>query len=288
MVRARSGHDLLLPISDLTLIYINGLLEVLSESTGAFIVDERANFRPAGLKRFARSAGGHLEDDPSIGRLATIKHVELMVAEFVAIEQDMMLQNPGLMSQALGLGGFPNFANHEYGWFEALGFRMGRMRASQYLGANAPTALGMRLLGRDPLVPYPLGLEVDGCAVLKPCAPPFYSSMADAVRAVVNMKFGLQGVLRNKDCNPAWRDAEAVSEKIPGLSEQAIAATTAYCEYVWDRYGRFPAHVAPFRTVVAYQAAHLDVEFYDRFYKPEALSEAQRKDFAKRRNSSSR
>jgi len=36
----------------------------------------------------------------------------------------MMLQNLGLMAQALGLGGFPNFANHEFAWFQALGFRM--------------------------------------------------------------------------------------------------------------------------------------------------------------------
>ena len=38
------------------------------------------------------------------------------------------------MAQALGLRGYPNFANHEFGWFEALGFRMERMPTSGYLG----------------------------------------------------------------------------------------------------------------------------------------------------------
>jgi hypothetical protein len=31
--------------------------------------------------------------------------------------------------------------------------------------------------------------------------------------------------------------------------------------------------------VLAYQAAHLDAEFYDKFYHPGALSERQREDF---------
>src|SRR5207249_413934 len=102
--------------------------------------------------------------------------VELMVTEFVAIEQGMMLQNLGLMTQALGLGGFPNFANHEFGWFQALGFRMGQMPASRYFGANPLISLGMKWTGKDPLVDYPLGLEVGGEVVLKPFCPPFYPS----------------------------------------------------------------------------------------------------------------
>lgn len=275
------GTTYFLPVSELTFIYINGLLEIFNETTGAFVLDERANFQPAGIGRFARSKGGHLEDDPANGRLATIKHVELMVAEFVAIEQGMMLQNLGLMTQALGLGGFPNFANHEFGWFQALGFRMGQMPASRYLGANRLTTLGMNLLRRNPAVPYPIGLERDRNVLLKSYCPPYHSSMTEAVRAVVTAKFGGQGTFRRPDNNSAWSDTGSVIQTVPELSERAIEATIAYCEYVWGRYGRFPAHVPPFRTVVGHQAAHLDVEFYDRFYRPEALTETQRADFAR-------
>ena len=55
------------------------------------------------------------------------------------------------------------------------------------------------------------------------------------------------------------------------------AATIAYCEYVHARYGRFPANSGPFRTILAHQAHHLDPDFYDRFYLPEALSDTQRR-----------
>ena len=271
------GTTCFLPVNDLTFLYINGLLEIFNETTCAFVLDERANFRPAGLAPFARSRGGHLHDDPGGGRLATIELVERLVTEFVTVEQGMMLQNLGLMAQALGLGGFPNFANHEFGWFQALGFRMGEMPPSQYLGANRLVSLAMKLLKRDQVVPFPLGLEVGGHPWLKAYCPPYFPSMAEAVRAVVAAKadaFRLAG-------RTAWSDARAVSNDFPPVDQSSVAATIAYCEYIWNHYGRFPAYLAPFRTVVAFQACHLDVEFYDKFYHPEALTALQREDFAR-------
>jgi hypothetical protein len=275
------GSSYFLPVNDLTWMYVNGLLEIFNEHTGAFVLDERAGFAPAGVARFARSKGGHLEDDPRKGRVATIQLVERLVTEFVTVEQGMMLQNLGLMTQALGLGGFPHFANHEFAWFQALGFRMGEMPASRYLGVDPLRSLGMKLLGRDTTVPYPLGWERDGQPVLKPCCPPYYPSMEAAVRAVVASKFGPGGVFRpTADVGP-WKNSGAVTKEVPPVSEASIAATIAYCDYVWRRYGRFPAYLTPWRTVLAYQACHLDAEFYERFYKSEALTESQRADFAR-------
>jgi hypothetical protein len=274
------GTSYFLPVNDLTFMYVNGLLEILNETTGAFVLDERNHFRPAGLGRFAASRGGHLEDNPNRGRVATLRQVEQFVTEFVTVEQGMMLQNLGLMSQALGLGGFPNFANHEFAWFQALGFRMEQMPASRYLGAGPLVSLAMRLLKRDPLVPYPVGLERDGNVLLKPFCPPHYRSMTEAVRAVVEIKFGANGVFRSA-AGSAWANHGEVARQVPPVSEAAIAATTAYCEYVWGRYGRFPAYKPPYGTVLGFQACHLDAEFYDRFYRAEALGATQRADFAR-------
>lgn len=270
------GTTYFLPINELTFMYINGLLEIFNETTGAFILDERANFRPAGIGRFACSKGGHLVDDPNAGRTVTIQRVELMVSEVVTIEQGMMLQNLGLMAQALGLGGFPNFAEHESGWFQAAGFRLHEMPASRYLGASRIVSTLMKLVGRDVPVPYPLALERDGITLLKPYCPPYYTSMEAAVRAVVESKCGATGIFRATDRASAWRDALDICPQIPDISEAAIAATIAYCSYIYDRYGRFPAYMPPFRTVTGFQACHVDLEFYERFYRPEALSETQR------------
>jgi len=277
------GTSYFLPVNDLTFMYINGLLEILNEETGVFLLDERNCFRPAGVAKFARSRGGHLDDDPRNFRVATIRQVEQFVTEFVTVEQGMMLQNLGLMAQALGLGGFPNFANHEFGWFEALGFRMEKMPASRYLGAGPIVSFAMNLLKRNPSVPYPIGLERNGEALLKPFCPPYHASMADAVRAVVEIKFGAQGVFRGGANESAWADHAGMSAQVPPISESAIAVTTAVCEYLWSRYGRFPVYMPPYRTVLGFQAGHLDAEFYDKFYRPEALGESQRADFKRQK-----
>ncbi len=273
------GSSYFLPINDLTLLYINGLLEIFNEDTGVYAVDERRNFLPAGLKRFARSSGGHLDDDPRLGKMVTIRHIETLVSEFVAIEQGMMLQNLALATETLGLGGYPNFANHEFAWFEALGFRLGHMPASRYLGCGRLVRWALTLMGKDPAIPYPLGLELDGEVLLKPFCPPYFGSMSDGVEAVVDLKFQSSEGFRPLRWNTSLLNPERAAQRVEPLSEKAVAATKAYCEYVWQHYGRFPAHLAPFRTVMGYQVTHLDKEFYEQFYQDDVLSMAQKRRF---------
>ena len=276
------GTSYFLPVNDLTFMYVNGLLEILNEHTGAFILDERNHFLPAGLAKFSRKRGGHLEYDPAKGRVATVRQVEQFVTEFVTAEQGMMLQNLGLMAEALGLGGFPNFANHEFAWCQALGFRMQTMPANRYVGAGWLPSLMMKLLRQNPAIPYPIGLERDGEILLKPFCPPYFPSMADAVRAVVEIKFGTSGIFREEGRGNAWTDHRKTTGMVEPPSEATIAAVIAHCEYLWKRYGRFPVHMPPYRTVLGFQACHVDAEFYDKFYKPEAVSETVRKDFDSR------
>ena len=275
-----AGTSYFLPINDLTILYINGLLEIFNESTGVFAVDERRSFLPAGLTSFARSKGGHLDDDPRLGKMVTIRHIETLVSEFVAIEQGMMLQNLALATEALGLGGYPNFANHEYAWFEALGFRMGSLPASDYLGCGPIIRTALRLMKKDPVVPYPLGLEVGEQVLLRSYCPPYFRDMDEAVQAVVDLKFKRSEGFRPLRWNSSLLQPEEASMKVAPPSEKAIAATKAYCRYVWRRYGRFPAHLAPFRTIMGFQVTHLDPAFYARYYKPGVLTSLQERDGA--------
>ena len=271
-----------LPVAELTLLYVNGLLEIFGEEAGVFVVDERAGFRPAGLGRFARSRGGHLCDDPRDQRLLTVQQLEGLVDELVVVEMGMILQNLALMTQALGLGGFPHWAAHAWSWLEALGFRMRRLPASRYLGMSRPLALVARLLGRDADVPCALGLDgTDGAPLLAPFCPPYHPSMAAAVRAVVELKFGEDGIFRGGARAGAWRHPDRVAEAARPPAAAAVDAAIAYCEYVHRRYGRFPAYPPAFRTLLGFQAGHVDPDFYDRHYRPGALSETQREHMAR-------
>ena len=265
------GTTYFLPIIETTTLTINALLELFGEDMGVFLRDERAWFRPAGIGCFARSKGGHLHDEPRDLRSATIQMMESSLLESMATEHGMVLQNLALMTEALGLGGFPNFARHEYSWFKAAGFRMQSMLASRYVGAPPFLATLARWLGKDPVLDYPVGLERDNQMLLKPLCPPYYKSMEDAVRAFVQAKFGEDGTYRGGTQQNAWRESASCADKIPAPSAGAVQATVAYCDYVFRRYGRFPVYTAPFRTVIGFQVCRVDVDFYDRFYEPGAL-----------------
>lgn len=261
------GTTVFLPVNELSILYINGLLEIFNTKTGVYVLDERKNYLPAGLSQFAISNGGHLDDNPNNGKTVTVRHVESMVAEFAAIEQGMILQNLSLACTELGIAGYPAFANHEYTWFEALGFNMNSMKAGSYLGCPGWIRLALDLMKKNPQVPYPTGLSVNSQEILSSFKPDPDGTMRSAVMDVVNMKFGNTGVFGSTNELSKWRDEENVNKSVPKIQTEAIEATVAYCTYLWKNYGRFPAHFAPFRTVTCFQAGNADPDFYQEFMK---------------------
>ena len=58
-----SGTTYFLAVNDLSGLYINIMLAMFSEDIGFFMVDDRNGYKPAGIEKFAKSKGGHLEDD---------------------------------------------------------------------------------------------------------------------------------------------------------------------------------------------------------------------------------
>jgi len=131
---------------------------------------------------------------------------------------------------------------------------------------------------------YPLGLERDGEVLLQSYCPTYFDSMEDAVRAVVADKFGQEGasqgghsrVYDRHDPDSGWEDPDHITSEVPAIDQPAIDATIALCEYVWDRYGRFPATVPAFHTLMGFQAGHVDEGFYDHHYRRGSLSDTHR------------
>ena len=272
------GTTYFLPVTEITSLYINVLLTAFSDELGYFVVDDHAGYRPAGLQKFARSRRGHLHDDQRSGRVLTVSYLETALATIAAAEEGAMHQNLALMAEALGLGGFTHACRHP-DWLTAIGFETTPVRLSRMMHAGFLTRSGMRLLGRaDDSVALPVGLRHPARPdewLLRAFVPPHYRDMRSAVLAFVDYKFGDGGTLRASG-SAAWHDGAAVARKIPEYPQHAIDATIAYCEYLYDRYGRFPSNVAPFENMLAYQAHHVDVEFYDRFYSADVLGARQR------------
>ncbi|HLJ33747.1 MAG TPA: hypothetical protein VKU38_08855 [Ktedonobacteraceae bacterium] len=266
------GSTYFLPIAELSGLFINVLLAAFSEDVAYFIVDDRNNFRPAGIARFARSKGGYLHDNLKEGHAAPLSLLETWMYEFAAVEQGAMLQNLALATAALRLGGFPHLASHPSGWFQALDFRLADLPFSRTIGAGLLTKKLLQVLKKDIPMPTAVGLERDDRILIKPFCPPYYRTMEEAVLAFVDYKYAQgQGTLRDGGAASNWQDGAKVQAGIPRYSDQTIAATIACCEYIYVRYGRIPGTNGPLRTLMAYQAHHLDADFYQKFYRPEVV-----------------
>ena len=274
------GSTYFVLVSDITPFVLSLTFFLLGEEMAFTIFDDRNHYRPAGVKRFMRSKGGHLYDDPNDSRVAAILDFESYVMELAGVEQGLMLQNMQLAVEALGLGGFPHFGAQKYQWFEALGFRMEDVSIAKLTRRSRVVTAAMNALKKNPIIPHPLGLEVDGAVTIKPYCPPWYGSMEEAVHAFIENKFG-EGGFYADGRSGGWRDTAGVQAGIERYSQANIDAVVAYCEYVYGEYGRFPGNFGPLRSLMAYQAHHLDLEFYDRFYEPGAYHDLHREHFAR-------
>ena len=68
----------------------------------------------------------------------------------------------------------------------------------------------------------------------------------------------------------------SMASRRPAFRQETIDATVAYFTYLYENYHHVPAYSAPYRTSIGFQATHLDLDFYERHYRPEALSDRQR------------
>ena len=68
---------------------------------------------------------------------------------------------------------------------------------------------------------------------------------------------------RNRD------DARAYLKKGTKFGPRQVEYVKEICNYIYDTYGRFPAHVDAFYAPGMWlQFSHLEMEYYDRFFDP--------------------
>ena len=68
---------------------------------------------------------------------------------------------------------------------------------------------------------------------------------------------------------------------IPRTSDDIVQCTKDIANEVWNRYGRFPAFIDPCIMTLMIQAHHLELGFYDKYYKDGAYTERQQQHMEK-------
>src|ERR671915_287102 len=235
------GSLLVIPVADIA----QHLLAILCffVQNGYAIYDDVNDRKIAGLEEF----GGLVDVEEPFPLTFTEQYAlteataELATACYAGV----------LMLQALGLGGW---------MFDGID-RFSMLGAS---GDPDVPGLGFRYDddGRWP-IPNPTGRE----GVFEAYCPPHYPDMEAAVEAFSERKFGTGGPY-NPETPGAWSDSPGVRGSAQVHDEHFKACVTTQAQYVYDTFGKFPATVSSLMILNYVQAHHLDLEFYDRHFKP--------------------
>ena len=277
------GSTVFFPVVDCTWQYINALLIVASEpqKVRPFFIDDWSPFKPKGpVEWLAKLAGslGMAEKIPyhPIGGLKWLRNgfaskdnpapLGFGHALRTDYEAFFYFQNLMLVGQGMGLGGwihgsvFPPYIykNEPAKGWHGLGFRFQEPKT------------------RSPMAPVPASqpnpIGIDG--ILEGLTPPYVASMDEAVDRVIEMKYGAnggsygeKGVFTRPYRNAA--DAGKYLDKATHFDPKVVTYVKEVCNYIWDTYGRFPAHVDAFYTPGMWlQFSHLEMEYYDKFFDP--------------------
>jgi hypothetical protein len=180
------------------------------------------------------------------------------------------MQNLMLMAQAMGLGGYLHasvpapflFQRDPAKEIYGLGFRFEEPKKKWRRWPPLPSTQ-----------PNPVGID----RILEGHCPPYVKSMNDVVDKVLEDKFGSQGMYRPDELfKLQYRSAGSAGEFVraaQSYSKESIQYVKDICNYIYDTYGRFPAHVNAFHTPGLWlQIHHVELEYYDKYFDPALYS----------------
>ncbi|HSP48447.1 MAG TPA: hypothetical protein VLN47_10275 [Clostridiaceae bacterium] len=237
------GSLLVIPVGDVAQHVILGLCYMLQNK---FLLYDDLNRRAVpGLEKYA-----HLSIE---GNIWPLSFVEQLALTEVGVELSTSCYAGALMLNAMGLGGWMFDGVDPFTTF----------------GANEdPDAKGLGFsfdMKEDWAYPNFTGLK----GIMEATCPPNYPDMRAAVLEVVRRKFGPGGPFHGETPGP-WKDSAKVRTAAQVHNEEFIDCVTLQAQYILDTFGKFPGTVPSMFVLTYLQAHHIDLEFYDKFYKPGA------------------
>jgi hypothetical protein len=237
------GTLLVIPVGDLAQHTLLNLCYMLQN--GLVLKDDINRRSVPGIEKFK-----HLVD---VNNVWPLTFVEQWGMAEVTAELATSCYAGTLMLQAMGLGGWMFNGLDPFSVMGASG------------NPNVP-GLGFRYDTNDRW-PYPNPTGLNG--VMEGFCPPHYPDMRAAVEEVCERKFGLGGPFHPDTPGP-WKDSRKVRSAAQIHNEEFKECVALQAQYVFDTFGKFPGTVPSIFVITYLQAHHLDLEFYDNFYKPGA------------------
>lgn len=241
------GSLLVIPVGDLAQHMLLNICYMLQN--GLVLKDDVNGGAVPGIEKFR-----HLADPDNFWPLTFVE--QWSMAEVTA-ELSTSCYAGTLMLQAMGLGGWMFNGLDPFAVLGASG------------NPDVP-GLGFRY-DENETWPYPNPTGLEG--VMEGYCPPHYPDMRAAVEAVCERKFGAGGPFHPDTPGP-WKDSRKVRSSAQVHDEAFRECVALQAQYILDTFGKFPGTVPSIFLITYLQAHHLDLEFYDEFYKPGAYLEA--------------
>jgi hypothetical protein len=193
----------------------------------------------------------HFKDIVDIENVWNLTFVEQWSLSELTVELGTSCYSGTLMLQAMGLGGWMFNGVDSFAMLGASG------------DPEVP-GLGFRY-DEDERWPYPNPTGMKG--VMEGYCPPHYPDMQAAVEALCERKFGPGGPFHHDTPGP-WKDSRKVRSAARAHDERFRECVALQAQYVYDTFGKFPGTVPSMFLIMYLQAHHIDLDFYDEFYKP--------------------
>jgi hypothetical protein len=263
------GTTVFFPVVDLSHQYINGMMYILTQPSGArpAIVDDRNFYRLAGVKKWVDNGFLNKDIKVPLGAIWSMR---------TQIEADLLIQNMFLVAEAMGLGawihgsmsppvlmGDPKFIA-KYGPMLGFDFVTPRWKLLDLLRWHVPLPKYANLRANA------VGLRHKGEILIKGSCPPYFDSMSAAVDDVIAAKFGPQGIYSDPSTfDKIYRGTfgQTYLKEASVYSKDVIDCTRDICTYIYETHGRFPAHVEAIHAPgIWLQIHHLEQEYYDVYF----------------------
>ncbi|WP_229312184.1 hypothetical protein [Larkinella punicea] len=234
------GSTLLIPVADVAQHMLGALCFLVQNGYG--IYDDVNNRKIPGLEKFK-----HLIDIENPYPLTFME--QLCLTEATA-ELTTSCYAGMLMLQAMGLGGW---------MFDGID-KFSLLGAS---GDPAVPGLGFKhhAVDKSPL-PNITGLP----GVFEAFCPPHYKDMLEATKALVKRKFGDGGPFNQNTPGP-WKESPRIRSSAQFHSPEFQECVATMAQYIFDTFGKFPGTVPAIHCLTYLQAHHLDLDFYDHYFK---------------------
>jgi hypothetical protein len=238
----KPGSTLFFPMADAAEICLGIMALMLRHGV---MVEDHETGKPAGnLEPFVKSGLLNPQKRLPIAELLSDVH------QCACLETAFMGHNIVLMLQAIGLGGL---------YFNG----MDDLSIQGAYSKSGVNGLGFRFVEDERwLTPNPVGLD----GVYEALCPPFYPDMHAAVKVFVDRKFGKNGAY-NPDSPGPWKESEKIKKSVKPYSNDFVDCLSEVSQYMYDKFGKFPGIRSTVVLPGYVQAHHIDIDFYDKYYK---------------------